>query len=85
MNAKKEIDKSDPKYNEYISKCKKLWDKYQIKIDAEIAKYPNWKIGMGLDHPASVATHDMEVQRNAELKKLQKEYAFLFVEVNTDE
>jgi len=54
-----------------------MWEKYQQRIDEEEAKYPDWH---GLDHPASMITRQIDRERNAELRKLQAEYAYLFTE-----
>ena len=71
------MDRDHPDYPVYISKCKALFASYQKRIDEEMEKYPDQH---GLDHPAYVVTRQLDREKNAELRKLQKEYAYLFTE-----
>jgi len=80
MQEKRKINKSHPKYPEYITKCNALWDRYKNLMDAEEAKYPypKWR---GQDNPAGIVNRQLNRQFNAELKILQEEYSFLFEKI----
>ena len=82
MFVKKNINKSHPLYEEYISECKTLFQWYEAKIEAERAKYPDWK---GLDHPAGKEVRALERERNSKLDELQRKYDFLFSKASDDE
>lgn len=76
MNENVRILENHPRYQEYVNKCKSLGETF-FKIKYELkAKYPDWR---GLDHPADLEIRPYEKQFYADLKKLQEEYAFLFV------
>lgn len=83
MSERKSANKNHPDYPEYIEKCKALWAEYKPRFEALEKKrqelYPNWR---GLDGPSEITTEERILQRkhNAELKELQKEYAYLFTE-----
>ena len=82
MFVKKNVNKSHPRYEEYISKCRDLFHIYEEKIEAEHAKYPNWR---GLDHPSDIEVRLLERECNSKLRDLQREYDFLFSDVTDDE
>lgn len=82
MREKRRVDRDHPDYPVYISKCKVLFAIYQKQIDEEMEKYPELH---GLDHPAYVVTRKLDRERNAELRKLQKEYSHLFTEEGPEE
>ena len=69
------VNERHPLYQEYISKCRKLSNKYFAEEDAILAQYPKTR---GLDHPAGGELRALALRHNAELKSLQKEYSFLF-------
>lgn len=71
------INKKNPAYQEYLSRCRALSEKYLAEEDAILAQYPTPK---SLDHPAGKELREMSRRHNAELRMLQKEYAFLFEE-----
>lgn len=82
MFVKKSINKNHPLYEEYVSECKNLFQRYEAKIEAERAKYPNWK---GLDHPAGTEIRALEREYNSKLRELQHKYDFLFSKASDDE
>ncbi len=79
MNERQRINKQHPQYAEYIEKCEKLASEY-FKIEDKLkAQYPNWR---GLDHPADGEIMPYWKKFHEDLKRLQAEYSFLFVESN---
>ncbi len=74
MSAKK-VNKQHPAYSEYIKKCRAVFDAYREFEEKEYAKYPRWA---GRDHPSYAITIPEWRKRNAQLKELQKEYAYLW-------
>lgn len=78
----KRVNKTHPDYPAYIEKCRSLQHKYQLLIEAEEARQkvavPNWRTC--LDALETVERHRLVAQHNAELRKLQQEYTYLFTE-----
>ena len=79
MNERQRINKQHPQYAEYIEKCEKLASEYFEIEDKLKAQYPNWR---GLDHPADGEIMPYWKKFHEDLKRLQAEYSFLFVESN---
>lgn len=73
----KRVNREHPDYPVYISKCKALFAAYQRQIEEEMEKYPEQH---GRDHPAYIVTRQLDREKNVELRKLQKEYSYLFTE-----
>ena len=76
----KRVNREHPDYPVYIDKCRKIHAVYQKKIDVEEAKYPDWRNWPGRDHPSSLVIRQIGREENEELKKLQQEYSYLFIE-----
>lgn len=70
-----EINKKHPKYLEYIRKCEELTISYREKVNTERAKFPDW---VGLDHPSDEEVNKLLTEMKKKLKKLKKEYHYLF-------
>lgn len=83
----KRVNKEHPDYSIYIEKCQALHKKYQSLIEAEearrMAECPNWK--NGYDALETAEKKKLYTAYNAELKKLQQEYAYLFTEEVSDD
>ena len=69
------VNKNHPLYPEYIAKCKALSDQFYTKEEALRAQHPEQH---SKDHPANAEIRRLDLQHNAELRALQKEYSFLF-------
>ena len=71
MSEKIRINKNHPKYEEYISKCRKISEAEDAEIEECRAHSP-----LQLDGPEG-AIHRKYIKR---IKALQEEYSFLFEE-----
>lgn len=82
MSGEKRLDQSHPDCAEYTAKFRKVWDDYRELEEREKAKYPDWR---GKDHPANDVLRPAYRECCRKMKALQKQYSYLFVEVEEDE
>lgn len=73
------VNKNHPDYPIYSKKHKYLWDAYLKHEEKELAKYPDY---YGQDHPAYAVLRPLHKQFCTQVKALQKEYSYLFIEDN---
>lgn len=71
-----EINTTHPDYPEAEKRFRALCDACKKECETAKSKYPNWR---GQDHPASEECKEIHRRLFQEMKKLQKEYAYLFV------
>jgi len=83
---KKKVNKNHPDYPGYLKKCKTIWEVYEPQLDAVEKKrrkeYPDWN---GLDCPWGDEEQKIMVEYHKELRKLRKEYGYLFTAELDDE
>lgn len=78
----KRVNKEHPDYQVYIEKCRMLQKKYQPLIEAEeahrMSECPNWR--NCYDALETAEKKRLYTAHNIELRKLQQEYDYLFIE-----
>lgn len=76
-DGRRKLNRSHPDYAEYTKKFNALWDAYAKREEEELAKYPPQR---GQDHPAYVVLRPIHRKLCEDIKSLQREYEYLFVE-----
>ena len=73
----KHLNKSHPDCSEYTRRFHELWEGYSKLQKDEESKYPDWR---GKDHPADEVLRPAFRKLSEDIKALQKEYSYLFIE-----